>query len=86
MSKIWDQDIKKHYDKKKEYVLEAVIADIESGKIKFTNTATTVSKTEYKTKKTVTNARVKENHKKVKKAKKEKRKKKRKKKRMTSKT
>lgn len=82
MSKIWDQDIKKDYDYKNEYVLEAVIADIESGKIKFNSSVTKITKAEFKDKKKATNIRVKENHKKIKAIKK----KKSKKKRMTSKT
>lgn len=78
MGKLWEQNIKEHYDPKKEYVLEAVIADIESGKIKFDSTVHKMDKDAYKDKKAQSKKNKKANHKKAKELKKKKRNKKRK--------
>ena len=78
MGKMWDQDIKSDYDPQKESVLEAVIADIQSGKIKFDSTAKTMNKEAYKEKQAQSKKNKKVNHKKAKELRKKKRKKKRK--------
>ncbi len=61
MGKMFDQDIKALYETKKEYVLEAIIRDIESGKIEFDDTVKTIDKTVYKSKKAETKKRKKQN-------------------------
>jgi len=71
MGKMFEQDIKSPYLPKKEYVLEAIIRDIESGKIEFNNSVKTIDKTTYKRKKTEAKKRKKLNHIKTKKRKKE---------------
>jgi len=71
MGKMFEQDIKSPYTPKKEYVLEAIIRDIESGKIKFNDSEKTIDKTTYKIKKTEAKKRKKINHLKAKKRKKE---------------
>ena len=71
MGKMFEQDLKTPYDSKKEYVLEAVIRDIESGKIDFDKTAKTIDKDVYKNKKTEAKKNKKINKKRTKKYKKE---------------
>jgi len=66
MGKMFEQDIKTAYNRKKEYVLEAIIRDIESGKIKFDDTVVKIDKEEHKNKKKVSKANSKKNHKKAK--------------------
>lgn len=61
MGKMFEQDIKSPYNIKKEYVLEAIIRDIESGKIAFNDSVVTIDKTSYKTKKSETKQRKKQN-------------------------
>jgi len=80
MGKVFEQDIKSKYNPQKEYVLEAIIEDIESGKITFDTTVVKVNKTTFKDKKKTAKQLAKANHKKVKANKKKNRKKKRKKK------
>ena len=75
MGKMFEQDIKSKYNPKKEYVIEAIIRDIESGKIKFDDTVVKVNKVEYKNKKKTSKEKSKANHKKAKALKKKKRKK-----------
>jgi len=48
MGKMFDQDLKSPYDSKKEYVLEAIIRDIESGEINFNNNVKTIDKAVFK--------------------------------------
>jgi hypothetical protein len=71
MGKMFDQDIKAPYVSKKEYVLEAIIRDIESGKIEFNDTLITIDKTAFKNKKVESKKRKKLNAKQSKKRKKE---------------
>lgn len=71
MGKMFDQDIKAPYVSKKEYVLEAIIRDIESGKIEFNDTLVTLDKTTYKHKKAESKKRKKINKANAKKRKKE---------------
>jgi hypothetical protein len=78
MGKMFEQDIKTKYNAQKEYVLEAIIKDIESGKIEFDDTVETLHKEEYKQEKKDAKKRRKANHKKIKAKKKQDRKKKRK--------
>ncbi len=66
MGKMWDQDIKTPYNPNKEYVIERIIQDIESGKIKFDDTVISVSKDDYKESKKETKEKMKENKKKKK--------------------
>ena len=61
IGKMFDQDIKAPYETKKEYVLEAIIRDIESGKIEFDDAVKTIDKTVYKRKKAETKKRKKQN-------------------------
>jgi len=77
MGKMFEQDIKTAYNRKKEYVLEAIIRDIESGKIKFDSTVVKIDKEEHKKKKKVSKANSKKNHKKAKALRKKNRKQKR---------
>ena len=51
MGKMFDQDIKAPYVTKEEYVLEAIIRDIESGKIEFNDTLIKIDKATFKNKK-----------------------------------
>ena len=74
MGKMFEQDIKTVYNPKKEYVIEAILRDIKSGKIKFDDTVIKVGKTEYKDKKKQSKNKSKANHKKAKALKKQKRK------------
>ena len=78
MSKLWDQDIKSDYNPKKETVLETIISDIQSGKIKFNSTTKTLDKQTYKDQQLQSKQNKKVNHKKSKERKKKLRKKKRK--------
>lgn len=78
MGKLWDQDIKTQYDSSKENVLETIISEIESGKIKFDSTAKTMNKEAYKEKQAESKRNKKANHKKAKARRKKLRKKKRK--------
>jgi|GEM_PF-1504734 len=71
MGKMFEQDIKSTYIPKKEYVLEAIIRDIESGKIEFNDSVKTIDKIAYKRKKAESKKRKKINHKKAKKRKKD---------------
>jgi hypothetical protein len=73
MSKMFEQDIKSPYQPKKEFVLEAIIRDIESGKIEFNDSIITINKTVYKTKKAESKKQKKRNSIYIKKIKKEKR-------------
>jgi len=74
MGKMFDQDIKAPYLSKKEYVLEAIIRDIESGKINFDSAVITIDKSIYKSKKAESKKRRKANTKRHKKLKKERKK------------
>ena len=76
MGKMFEQNIKEAYNPKKEYVLEAILRDIQSGKIKFDNKVETIHKEEFKEKKKETKAYIKKNRKKNRQRKKEKRKRK----------
>jgi len=76
MGKMFEQNIKETYNPKKEYVLEAILRDIQSGKIKFDNKVETIHKEEFKEKKKQTKEFVKKNKKKNRQRKKEKRKRK----------
>ena len=76
MGKMYEQNIKEAYNPKKEYVLEAVLRDIQSGKIKFDDKIETFHKEEYKKKKKETNEYIKKNRKKNRLRKKQNRKKK----------
>ena len=71
ISKMFEQDIKTPYTPKQEYVLEAIIRDIESGKIEFNDSVKTIDKAVYKTKKAESKKRKKSNHIKAKKRKKD---------------
>lgn len=75
MGKMFEQDIKSPYLPKQEYVLEAIIRDIESGKIQFNSTVKTINKVTYKKKKRELKKLRKQNHKKIKQQKKERKKK-----------
>lgn len=66
MGKMFDQDIKSEYNSKKEYVLETIIKDINSGKINFKNEVELLDKAEYKEKKKATKERIKADKKKKK--------------------
>jgi len=81
MGKMFDQDIKAPYNSKKEYVLEAIIRDIEAGKFYFSDSVKTITKAVYKTKKAES-----KKHKKLNKIKNKKRKKEAKKRAKLNKT
>jgi len=76
MGKMYEQNIKENYNPRKEYVLEAIIRDIESGKIKFNSEVKTINKETYQYEKKRTKERVKVNKKKKRQRKKDNRKKK----------
>lgn len=73
MGKMYEQNIKEVYNPRKEYVLEAILRDIESGKIKFDSKVETFQKEEYKAKKKETKDYIKKNRKKNRQRKKAKR-------------
>ncbi len=64
LGKMYEQNIKESYNPKKEYVLEAILRDIQSGKITFNNKVETFHKEEYKAKKKETKDYIKKNRKK----------------------
>ena len=73
MGKMYEQNIKETYNPRKEYVLEAILRDIQSGEIKFDNKVETLHKEEYKAKKKKTKDYIKKNRKKNRQRKKAKR-------------
>jgi hypothetical protein len=75
MGKLYDQNIKENYNPKKEYVLEAILRDIKSGKIQFNDKVETFHKEEYKKKKKETKEYTKRNKKRNRQRKKDNRKK-----------
>lgn len=76
MGKMYEQNIKESYNPKKEYVLEAILRDIKSGKIQFNDKVETFHKEGYKQKKKESKAYIKKNRKKNRQRKKENRRKK----------
>jgi hypothetical protein len=76
MGKLYEQNIKENYNPKKEYVLEAILRDIELGKIQFNNKVETFHKEEFKEKKKATKEYTKKNRAKNRQRKKENRRKK----------
>jgi hypothetical protein len=64
MAQLFDQELDAKYDPEGEdFILECVIRDIQTGKVKFENTFQTVDKEHYKADRKEYNARVKENKK-----------------------
>jgi hypothetical protein len=79
IGKLYEQNIKVPYNPQKEYVIEAIIKDIESGKIKMNNKIVTKDKITYKEEKNAAKEQAKKNKARTKAAKKKQRLEKRKK-------
>lgn len=73
LGNVWGQDLKSTYDIKKDYVVERIIKDIESGKLIMNHKVETFTKEEYKEEKKETKKRIKSNKKKIKENRKKKR-------------